>query len=324
MESEKQIKCPNCFSPVIVDAESCPHCKIEFYNCSSCNAIVLETDKVCKNCNSDLAEEQISKADMQIINLRPMYEYKPLDIISNILMILFGLGIIFSVVNIYSDANDISFLSDNIDSGGVLYYDESKFQNIVVLIIQVLYLPVYIVSFVIYLIWVRRSYRNLHSLQLKQTEYSSGWAIGSYFVPILNLFRPYSIMKEIWFGSQPQYNLPDENEMEKVKRLTSTTFLKFWWTVFLMNWTVSNQSFRLSLKADTPQKLLTSYWVGIFSNLTGVILVLILIYLVSNVKIWQSEKIKSKPKGYCQHCGESVEIDALLCTNCGQQLIKSY
>jgi hypothetical protein len=32
--------------------------------------------------------------------------------------------------------------------------------------------------------------------------YSSGWAVGYFFVPLLNLFRPYQVMQEIWKASE--------------------------------------------------------------------------------------------------------------------------
>ena len=54
MEFTKSVKCPNCLNLVSDNSESCPHCKVEFYNCSNCNALALEKDKFCKNCNSKL------------------------------------------------------------------------------------------------------------------------------------------------------------------------------------------------------------------------------------------------------------------------------
>jgi hypothetical protein len=207
------------------------------------------------------------------------------------------------------------------DSGGVLYYDDTDFLSLLIGVSQILSVIIFLTSAILYFIWVRRSYRNLHTLQLKPNEFSSGWAIGSYFVPILNLFRPYTMMKEIWFGSQPDSNLEDENNSEFRERRTSTSFLAIWWTACLINASANNYSLRLSLKADTAQKLLTSYWVDIISSVTGIILSLIIIYLVWTINNWQSEKIKNKPKINCQHCGNRVGSDALLCPNCGQNLV---
>ncbi len=45
--------------------------------------------------------------------------------------------------------------------------------------------------------WFRRAYFNLHQ-KVSYLSHSEGWAAGSWFVPIVNLYRPYQIMKEIY------------------------------------------------------------------------------------------------------------------------------
>ena len=51
---ENSLRCPNCLSVVTEDAEVCPNCKAEFYNCSRCNTLVLAKDRICRNCGSIL------------------------------------------------------------------------------------------------------------------------------------------------------------------------------------------------------------------------------------------------------------------------------
>jgi len=321
MQAEKSLKCPNCLSSVSDDLGFCPNCTVDLYNCSSCNALILETDTICKNCNSKFGEEKVNEPSDDILSPRSAYEYKSLEVITKILVIFLASQIFFSLINIYAVANDLSFIKANMDSAGILYDDELSFKNLLISASQVLSVIVFLTSTILYFIWVRRSYRNLHTLQLKPTEFSSGWAISSYFVLILNLFRPYTMMKEVWFGSQPESNLEDESNSEFHERRTSTSFLAIWWTAFLINGAANNFSLRLSLKADTTQKLLTNYWFDIISSVTGIFLSLLILYLVWTIKDWQSEKMKSKPTRYCQHCGNKVEFDALLCTHCGKQLI---
>ena len=321
MEEENQIKCPNCLSLVAADVDSCPHCKVEFFNCSNCHALVLETDTVCRNCNSKLDDEKVEPAERVTYNKKPLYEYKSLEIITNILIILLSAEILFAIINIYADVNDISFIKANIKSGGVLYYDNSSFESLLTSISQMLYGLIFIVAVIIYFIWVRQAYRNLHSLQLEPTEYSSGWAIGSYFVPILNLFRPYSMMKEIWFGSQPIQTDEYSYESDSHFGLPSTGFLQLWWGVFLIDGFASNISFRFGLNLETPQKILLSTWMDLISSITGIAVSIISIYLIWTINSWQLEKIKDKPKKYCKHCGKIVELDALLCNYCGKQLL---
>ena len=59
MEDKDAVSCPKCLSKVSMEADECPFCKVEFYNCSSCATVVLKDDKVCPNCNESLDEETV-------------------------------------------------------------------------------------------------------------------------------------------------------------------------------------------------------------------------------------------------------------------------
>jgi len=56
---------------------------------------------------------------------------------------------------------------------------------------------VYIISAITFIQWFRRAYYNLH-LRAELLSYTEGWAAGSWFVPIVNLIRPYRIMTELY------------------------------------------------------------------------------------------------------------------------------
>jgi len=90
---------------------------------------------------------------------------------------------------------------------------------------------------------------------------------------------------------------------------------------FSNKWCGQQPVIQAFIKSRDSTKLLTSYYVDIISYVTGIILCLTLLYLISTVKNWQLEKNNSKLKRYCQHCGSLVEMDALLCTSCGKQLL---
>ncbi len=75
--------------------------------------------------------------------------------------------------------------------------------------------------------WTYRVSRNLAALGTLDPEYSPGWAVGFYFIPILNLFRPYQAMVEIWTGSNPNYL------GSQLKRQVSVPLLNLWWGVWI-------------------------------------------------------------------------------------------
>lgn len=49
-----------------------------------------------------------------------------------------------------------------------------------------------------------RARRNLDLFGVDGMRFSAGWAAASFFVPILNLFRPYQVAKELWQASDAQ------------------------------------------------------------------------------------------------------------------------
>ena len=318
---KEDLKCPNCLHSVSEHYDECPNCNVDLFNCSDCNALVLGTDEVCRNCNAVLDSKKEDIIENEVNLFQPIYEYKPLEVFTNFLLILLFANIFFAVINIYSDVSDISFMNSNSDSGGVLYYDDESIESMVIGISGFFYFITFCFTFFFYLAWVRRAYRNLNTLQLKPTEFSSGWSIGAYFVPILNLFRPYTMMKEIWYGSQPIPNKDNLYNAQLHMGFTSSSFLPLWWAATLINGTFSWIASGLSSKTETYKQILTSYWIDLFYQFTSIVVYILIIYLIWTINKWQAEKHETKLSRECPHCGNKVELEALLCTNCGKQLL---
>lgn len=54
---------------------------------------------------------------------------------------------------------------------------------------------------VVCLFWMYRAYANLKMMGSKETAITPGWAVGYWFVPLVNLYRPYKTMQELWSRS---------------------------------------------------------------------------------------------------------------------------
>ncbi|WP_299193439.1 DUF4328 domain-containing protein [uncultured Erythrobacter sp.] len=68
-----------------------------------------------------------------------------------------------------------------------------------------------IVSFFVIGAWIWRAHANLSLTDAPQTEYTPGWAVGWFAVPIANLFKPFQAMKALWqasHGEEPDANNP--------------------------------------------------------------------------------------------------------------------
>ena len=90
----------------------------------------------------------------------------------------------------------------------------------------------FFITAIFFLLWTYRSYRHLSALSDRNLRFSPGWAVSWYFVPIMNLFRPYQVMKEMWKEIDPD---ADPSRPEEGKGRTGSPLLKGWWGLWLLN-----------------------------------------------------------------------------------------
>jgi hypothetical protein len=85
-----------------------------------------------------------------------------------------------------------------------------------------------LISAVTFIMWFKRAYHNLHQ-KADSLLYTEGWTIGSWFVPIINLYRPYRIMKELYVKTKEL--------LEKGGFLASytTSYVNLWWAFWIIS-----------------------------------------------------------------------------------------
>jgi hypothetical protein len=72
--------------------------------------------------------------------------------------------------------------------------------------------------------WIYRANKNARALGAEGMRHSAGWAVGSYFVPIVNFFAPFTAMREIWRASADPGNWT---------AAPGTPLLGWWWFLWL-------------------------------------------------------------------------------------------
>lgn len=60
-----------------------------------------------------------------------------------------------------------------------------------------------IVGRILFVVWVYRAHLNLAFLDVRGLRFTSGWAVGWFFVPFANLIMPCLVLQEIWRASDP-------------------------------------------------------------------------------------------------------------------------
>ncbi len=149
-------------------------------------------------------------------------------------------------------------------------------------VVGIIYLLAYAVTGVTFLKWIHRVNLNVRGFGAQNLQFTPGWSIGYYFIPFLNLVRPYRAMKEIWQASKN----PDEWSSQSVSPI-----LGWWWALFLISGFLGQTSFRLSMQANSIETLSISTIVSIVSGLLDIPLSLVALTLVTKVFRMQEQLV---------------------------------
>jgi hypothetical protein len=141
--------------------------------------------------------------------------------------------------------------------------------------IGVIQIIVFVISAITFIQWFRRAYFNLH-LRVNHLSETEGWAAGCWFVPIMNFYKPYQIMKEMF---QATHFFLKRNDVHTREHL-STSSLSLWWTFWIIDRFVGQFVFKYSLKAETIEELTTTTIAQIISNGIGIILAIITVKII--------------------------------------------
>ena len=126
---------------------------------------------------------------------------------------------------------------------------------------------------VCFLIWTYRLTANLRSFGVPGLKHTPGWAVGYFFVPIMSLYRPYQIFREIWQGSDPA--APAAPDWRK---LPVPPLLGLWWFFWILTNMVGNLSART---ADTQG--LDHHSIDLVDNAIGFVSALLALWMVRRV-----------------------------------------
>ncbi len=141
-------------------------------------------------------------------------------------------------------------------------------------IIAIIYLVVLIISAVIFIQWFRRAYYNLQ-VRTGTCEHSDGWAAGCWFVPIISLFRPYQIMKELEKKTSQLLGTATGTTVH-----SNTTVISFWWALWLITNYLGNYIFKMAFKEESLENFINGTTVEMINSGLGVPLSLLTIYMI--------------------------------------------
>ncbi|MEL7122485.1 MAG: DUF4328 domain-containing protein [Bacteroidota bacterium] len=150
-------------------------------------------------------------------------------------------------------------------------------------VIGIAYFIAYVISAVVYIQWFRRAYYNLHQ-KVNVLTYTEGWAAGGWFVPFLNLVRPYQIMRELYVESKILLSRGQEE-----RKSANLIFINVWWGLWLVSNVYNNIVTRVVLDAESMDELILSTNLGIIGNIIGIPLAILAWKVVHDYALLEPE-----------------------------------
>ena len=152
-------------------------------------------------------------------------------------------------------------------------------------VIAVPLLVVLITTFVFVGRWIYFSAKNLRAFGATGLTIRPGWAVGWYFVPIANLWKPYQAMKEIWQASSE----PMDWQNQRVSGL-----MPAWWALWIISNVADRATFRLANDATTLDDFQFAATVSIASGCINIALSVVFLTLIIRITELQIHAINHK------------------------------
>ena len=154
-------------------------------------------------------------------------------------------GIALSVISWGCDLMELRLLKALQEGGEITENFQGQLENSDTRqsIVGTLALALFIAQAISILMWIYRANDNARQLGAHDMQFTPGWSVGYYFIPILNLWKPYQAMKEIFLCSQSVSQRPEKS---------GEGVIVCWWFLWLTSSMIGNYLMRATFATDDP------------------------------------------------------------------------
>ena len=203
------------------------------------------------------------------------YTFRDIVGLTTFLKVLLGLGVAMALVSMLS-----SYMQADLISRGNYTEAEAKANNFREQVVSLSVFALRLLTIIVFGVWIVRANKNVRALGADGLRITPGWAVGYFFAPILNLWRPYQAMKDLWRASQNPISSRDTR---------AGLILPTWWAFWLLAAIVGQISFRMSWSAASPEDFKNASYAEIVSGALDIPLCLSAMVLVSQIASAQTK-----------------------------------
>lgn len=174
-------------------------------------------------------------------------------------------------------------LLHNYQIGGHITNEDISLNDLRESVIAIAALLILIIQAILFIQWFRRAYYNLEQVESISTKFKNEHAVWAWIIPILSLFRPYHIMREIWDKTQ----IPKEHPIYG-KVMIPKTLIGWWWAFWLTGNFLANISYQLLVRGSFDMAM-TGSIMQIFEAVAHIISIIFAIAVVKKVMEFEAD-----------------------------------
>lgn len=197
-----------------------------------------------------------------------------------------------AAVNLLSIIVSLLFLDDLGEAGAPnnVYEMGATLPELIYILIILLEALIFVATAVAFLMWIHRAYRNLPALGAMGLDTTPGWAVGYFFIPIMNFFMPYRTVKEIWSKSAPADETGGGFGWEVPAK--SPAIIGLWWLLWIFGNIVAQIHSRMLDGAETIGTLINASRIGLVSDLLWLVAAVLAISIIRKIDDMQEAKFR--------------------------------
>lgn len=198
-------------------------------------------------------------------------------------VVLLGVVAATDLFAVYADLNVYSLMSDamsasqsDLDRGDSLFALAGALQTLAIL-----------AAGVVFIIWFHRVRSNAEVFAQDVCTMGKGWAIGSWFIPIGNLWLPHRVARQTWHASTPQPADPGQQISHRP--------VNAWWITWLVAVLIGRAGAKMYDKAVTPDALKQAVSIVVIGDVLDIAAAALAILFVRKLTGMQHVKAHTPP-----------------------------
>ena len=141
-----------------------------------------------------------------------------------------------------------------------------------------------------FLTWLHRVRVNVRALGARRLAYRREWTFMGFLVPVLNLFRPYQVVKEIWQASDPSTGDP-----MAWKVVAAPSRIAIWWGLFVAYFLLEGLAVTMIQTSVSPPVIRLGHAAGVIADLCAALAASVAYFVV--VRITEAQEAKRRAFG---------------------------